>query len=228
MPVVATDPRAVCGSGARRHAARALGLAYAVAIALLASACHEAVTSHEPDPALALEGDVYARRRAVDELVARGPAALPVVARALDDPSPDVRVAAVQVLVRLTPPALPLLGRALRDRAAVVREPATIALLAAGAAALPQFEEALASPDHYVRENAVGAVAVLGAGALPVLQRALGDPDRRVRRRAVQSLAALGPDALPALRALDTSGDAGLREDVERVLQQLESADARA
>ncbi|MBM4246465.1 MAG: HEAT repeat domain-containing protein, partial [Deltaproteobacteria bacterium] len=85
-----------------------------------------------PERAL-MTGDVYQRRRAVDELVALGPAALPALDKALGDGSPDVRAAATQALVRMGPAARPLLGRAVADPKSVVRDPATRALIGVGA-----------------------------------------------------------------------------------------------
>jgi HEAT repeat protein len=232
MSVGPTVPRAARAADAWRRAVRALGVACALASTVALNACHGGTAPSAPpapEPARdTLDGDVYARRRAIEALVARGSDALPEVERALDHPSPEVRAAAVVVLTRITPPSLPLLGRAVRDRATVVRDPATRALLEIGAPALPQFEEALGSSDHYVRENAVAALGSLGAGAVPILQRALADPDRRVRRGAIESLAAIGPEAAPVLRAFDPANDDALRADLERALERLQAQDPSA
>ena len=212
----------VCG--VRLCGVRACG---ALLLLVLAAACKPAVEQAVPAPGDDLEhallaGDVYQRRRAVDELAQRGAAALPVLAKALDEPSPDVRAAATQALVRMGPTALPLLGRAAADRKTVVRDPATRALVAMGTPAVPAFQEALASPDHYVRENAASALGALGPEAIPALRQATTDQDRRVKRAAIEALGQVGPDAIPTLRGLDLGGDSGLEADVERILERLQ------
>lgn len=198
-----------------------------VLLVVLLAACRPAVEpaadeTRNVEHAL-LTGDVYARRRAVDALVQLGPGALPVLEKALDDRSPDVRAAATQALVRLGSSALPLLGRAVADRKTVVREQATQALILLGAPAVPALQGALASPDHYVRENAASSLGALGPDAIPALQQAIADQDRRVKRAAIAALGQVGPEAIPTLRALDVSGDEGLAHDVERILDRLQS-----
>lgn len=197
-------------------------------LVLLAVSCTPAVepapTSQGDDLAHALlAGDVYQRRRAVDELARRGADALPILAEGLDDPTADVRAAATQALVRMGAVALPLLGRAAADPKTVVRDPAILALVALGAPAVPEFREALASPDHYVRESAATALGGIGPAAIPALQQAMTDHDRRVKRAAIEALGQIGPDAIPALRGLDLGGDSGLQVDVDRVLDRLQA-----
>lgn len=197
-------------------------------LVLLAAACQPAVeqSATAPGDDLAhalLAGDVYQRRRAVDELGRGGADALPILAKGLDDTSPDVRAAATQALVRMGAIALPLLGRAAADPKTVVRDPALRALVALGAPAVPELRDALASPDHYVRESAATALGEMGSAAIPALQQAMTDPDRRVKRAAIGALGQIGPAAIPALRGLDLGGDGGLQVDVDRVLDRLQA-----
>jgi HEAT repeat protein len=78
------------------------------------------------------DGD--ARDRAVDRLVAIGPAVLPALVDALDDERPAVRIAAVEVLSALETPDVvePLVGVAVRDPDDDVRYEALVALGALG------------------------------------------------------------------------------------------------
>jgi HEAT repeat protein len=173
------------------------------------------------------DGDVYARKRAAEDLAKIGPDALPALEQALAHPSVDVRAAATRALAALGPVAIPLLGKAASDDRSVVRDPATAALETFGAQSAPAFADALKSHSHYVRENAATALGGLGKEALPLLQSALDDPDRRVRLCAIESLGRVGPDAIPVLRAIQAGSDPGVQRDVERILDRLQGGGAR-
>jgi HEAT repeat protein len=119
----------------------------------------------------------------------------------LDDPSPEVRIAALDALGRLGDGrAFEAVLACLDDPHAVVREVALIAASSLGRErALEAVHAALGGPHPELRFQAVAALAELDpdAARAPLTER-LGDDDARVRAHAAEALATLGDD--PATR----------------------------
>jgi HEAT repeat protein len=148
------------------------GLAFplACAIAALALFLHKprtAFPSLEQTLAELQNGESQARIGAAEFLARMGPhaaPAVPVLARALEDPSLEVRQMVARALARIgreAAPAVPALERALADTAAAVRELAARALGKIGspaAPALPSLERLLKDPHELVRLYATEAI----------------------------------------------------------------------
>jgi hypothetical protein len=162
------------------------------------------------------DGDVRARRGAIDVLETLGPASAsagPALVRALRDPDQFVRWAAARTLGKISPveaaTAVPALGSLLADLDLDVRLAAVIALERYGPAAqpaLPELIRAMRATDAELRVAAMRAVVAVGGtqtqAAISVLTEALADSDSRVRLMAAQVLGRFGPGARSAVDAL--------------------------
>ena len=158
--------------------------------------------------------DAGTRRRAAQELAARGPLAAPAVpalVAALADRSPDVRLRAAEALGRIGPAAAAAsmaLAGALRDTDALVPAEAAKALGLLGDAAAPAagaLGAALSHKDVSVRREAARALARMGRRAEPALTplvSALSDKDKTVCAQAARALGRLGAAARPAVARL--------------------------
>jgi HEAT repeat protein len=145
------------------------------------------------------------------EVLAEGPAAMPVLVELLADEDSEVRRAAASYLGRLGPRAggaALALGRSLKDPDALVGEEACGALARMGPAAepaLPAFRGALRDEDGkspFVVLLAIEDIAKESDAAVPVLAAALTNDNEAVRLRAASALGRLGPRAAPAVPAL--------------------------
>jgi HEAT repeat protein len=140
------------------------------------------------------------------------PESVPLLVRALADPSWLVRDEAAQGLAKQkSDAAVPALSRALRDYHASVVSAAMKALGAARAdAAVPAMTQALSRPEYGVRSAAFEGLAAIGSpSAIEALVQALQDRDPEMRGQAAHSLGKLktqaAVDALVArLQAPDT------------------------
>jgi HEAT repeat protein len=105
-----------------------------------------------------------------------------------DDPDPVVRAAAVRQAGRRD---VSLIARALKDADPDVRLVAVMGLagqLGLPAYTAPALIETLKDPNAYVRRKATEALTNIGESAVPALCQALADPDPRVRVGAVRAL----------------------------------------
>jgi serine/threonine-protein kinase len=158
--------------------------------------------------------DAATRRRAAQDLSARGPLAAPAVpalVTALADRSPDVRLRAAEALGRIGPAAQAAstpLAEALRDTDPLVPAEAAKALGLLGEAAAPAagaLGSALGHKDVAVRREAARALARMGRHAEPALAAlvaALSDKDKTVCSQAARALGRIGAAARPALPRL--------------------------
>jgi HEAT repeat protein len=162
------------------------------------------------------DGDVRARRAALDVLETLGPAAAPAapaLVEALSDRDLFVRWAAARTLGKISPvaaeSAVPALAKLLADGDGDLRLAAARALERYGPAAktaMPELIEAFKSADAEQRVAAIQTVGSIGGDeakkALAALTAALADADARVRVAAAEVLAAFGPAAHDAVEAL--------------------------
>jgi len=170
--------------------------------------------------------------------VLRSPSAIPALARALLDPSTDVRLEAVRALGLVDDDEVPaILIPALTDPESRVAELAGEALVRSGSATVArQLTQALSAPD--LRRPARRLLERMGARATPFLVEAVveGDPETRaeagellaaLRRPAdvAPQLAALDPDE--RLRAVEVLGAMGGPEAAEALLPALADPDHR-
>lgn len=182
------------------------------------------------------QSDAGTRRRAAQELAARGPAAAPAVpalVTALADRSPDVRLRSAEALGRIGPSAsaaAPALAAALRDSDPLVPAEAAKALGLLGDAAAPAAEalgSALGHKDVAVRREAARALARMGRRAEPALSAlvaALSDKDKTVCAQAARALGRLGEAARPAvprLTALSRDPDVLVSREAQGALESI-------
>ena len=180
--------------------------------------------------------DVATRRRAAQELAARGPLAAPAVpalVAALSDRSPDVRLRAAEALGRIGPAAgagSTALAGALRDTDALVPAEAAKALGLLGdaaASAASALGSALSHRDVAVRREAARALARMGRRAEPALASlvtALSDKDKTVCAQAARALGRLGAAARPAvprLTALSKDPDVLVSREAQGALESI-------
>ena len=180
--------------------------------------------------------DAATRRRAAQELAARGPlaaAAVPALVSALTDRSPDVRLRAAEALGRVGPAgasASTALAAALRDTDALVPAEAAKALGLLGEAAAPAagaLGAALGHRDVAVRREAARALARMGRRAEPALSAlvsALSDKDKTVCSQAARALGRLGAAARPAvarLTALSKDPDVLISREAQGALESI-------
>jgi tRNA A-37 threonylcarbamoyl transferase component Bud32 len=180
--------------------------------------------------------DAATRRRAAQELAARGPLAaqaVPALVVALSDRSPDVRLRAAEALGRIGPAAAAgsmALAGALRDTDALVPAEAAKALGLLGDAAAPAASalgSALSHRDVAVRREAARALARMGRRAEPALAplvTALSDKDKTVCAQAARALGRLGAAARPAvprLTALSKDPDVLVSREAQGALESI-------
>jgi HEAT repeat protein len=168
-------------------------------------------------------------------LLGGDPQAVPVLARLLQSPAPEVRTAGAFGLARAGPAAgaaAPLLWVALEDEEFYVRISAREALSNIDSDALaahdrearrrevPVLAGQLDSPDAEARGRAAERLRQIGAEArpaMPALRRALRDPDEEVRWCAAKALLEVDPgsypDVVPTLVVL-----LGSRNDFQRAV----------
>lgn len=153
--------------------------------------------------------DPFVSEAAVEHLVALGPVALPVLARAYRQEPAAIRAGVVDVVRQLdTPAAVALLVEAAGDRDGAVRAAALIAIgLGREAAGSAAVEAALRDPDPRVRRSAIlacGQVCASPEALARLVDLALGDGGTMVMAMAArQSLASAvtNGDAAQAERA---------------------------
>ncbi len=163
-----------------------------------------------------LRGDVspgvrVAAARALGELRAGGPPAVPALFEALDDPSEAVRHAAAHALHRqkLTPGDVPGLVAALQSDDVYVRGFAAWRLgnfREEAREAVPALAAVLEQPDtHVVVSAALARIGPAATEAIPALVSALSSPEGGRRWRAARTLGRIGPGAADAVPALVTA-----------------------
>ncbi len=167
-----------------------------------------------------------------------GVGAGPALAAALDDPAPEVRLAAAVALARLGPDeasrAAPELARALGDsdtRRASEAEEALATLVPGAARALVPLLGTEAADEVAVRAR-LRALSLLGrlpsTEAVPVLATVVGHPDRRVRFAAATALGRSGSRAAAAsLEALARDADGEVRSRARAALAIIAERAAR-
>ena len=156
----------------------------------------------------AADTDFHVRRESVEALKAIGDAELanPVLAAALEDKDPSVRVAALDALTEFGAASVPVLANALSKPD--TRYWAALAIGELGPVAkgaLPQLTEALADEHPEVRREVLLAIGRLGAEAapaVPAISPLVADKEQSVRSAAAYALGQIGPPAKPALEAL--------------------------
>lgn len=160
------------------------------------------------------EGTEAEKRAAIEELAQRGPEAVPILVKSLDDQNDRVRAKAIQALGRLAPAhaelAVPrLFELALKDVADVEDWPNWILAFKAigsfGKEALPHLEARWKDATPEIRASLCVAFAELGpaaAPAVPLLVELLEKDEDANRRQAVGALGAIGPAAAPAVPVL--------------------------
>ena len=135
-------------------------------------------------------------------------AAVPALARALEDSDDDVRRTSADALGDIGPAAeaaVPALARALDDTDASVRSNAATALGDLGPvarAAVPALVRALRDGDpdtRWASAEALGEIGVASEAVVAGLIDALDDPGAWVPMYARDGLKALGPEAIPAV-----------------------------
>jgi HEAT repeat protein len=141
-----------------------------------------------------------------------GPAAIPLLQKALAHDSPQVRARAADALAAIGPPAkdaLPDLRKLLADKVHWVRSSAVAAIAAIAPTAndtLSDLRKALADHDPFVRRRAaegIGRMGSRGADAAGDLRKVLGDRSKETRIAAAEAMARIGQppkEAVPQLR----------------------------
>ena len=130
-----------------------------------------------------------------------GPAAVPVLVKALKDDSWQVRCSAAQALGKMGPAAVPALVEALKDKDLAVRYCCARELGEMGpaaAAAVPALVEALKDKHWTVRcccAQALGEMGPAAVAAVPALVKVLKDDHWYVRHFSAQALGKMGPAA---------------------------------
>jgi HEAT repeat protein len=136
-------------------------------------------------------------------LAAVGPAAVPGLIDALEDPQPRVRALACYALSRMRPAppeAAPALARRLTDPELQIAGQAAHALQQIGTPAVPHLIQVLQEADPRGRQHAalaLGAMGRQGQPAVPTLLAALEDEEGSVREQARKALRNLAPDLVP-------------------------------
>ena len=157
------------------------------------------------------DADTVVRANAVSFSSRLGPAAVPVLLRAMTDPDPRMRAGAAQALgsasrahsdATLADQTIETLGQALNDHDPAVRKAAAAALGSFGRRARP---------------------------AVPALAMLLSDKDTYAAGAAAQTLGAIGPDAADAVPRLAKAmyGDYHVSTNARAALQSIGTADAR-
>jgi HEAT repeat protein len=154
-----------------------------------------------------------------------GRAAVADLARALHDPSGNVRRRAAQALAQIGRPAIPALLKALRDPDDDVRGHAAKALAWIGpeaSGAVPALLSALHDRSESVRAAAIVALGEIGpdaAEAAPELARCCGSSSEAIQELALRALTSIGPEAtLRVAEVLRTSDSVPLKLNTLKVL----------
>jgi len=161
--------------------------------------------------------------------------AAPTIARALDNPSPSVRVFAIGLLSKLGPEAAKPYARAierqLQHKEVFVRIAASQTLLSSGLARERAVATLLQELDKSRRPSTKNAIrqVLLGideraAAVLPLITNLLGRADPRMRTLGLELLERLGAAAAPAIPALQPLlGDPveALRSRSEKLIRRL-------
>lgn len=154
--------------------------------------------------------------RVWDRLGGASRVGMPILRKASEDESEDVRLAAVTAMrgrSSETEAVVPCLKRALDDPSPAVRAEATRilgAMVHAADQVVPALAKALGDEDDGVRLAAVGAVGSAArdsAHVAPLLLEAAHDPNDEVRAKVVLQLGWLGPGAEGVLPALEEAQD---------------------
>jgi HEAT repeat protein len=144
----------------------------------------------------ALNGDdPLIRKHAVYMIgIARNPACIPVLIRALKDPEKEVRSQATQELAMMGEPACSDLIGLLQDPDWIVRYRASEALGMMGdEKAAPPLIRMLSDPKDHVRYMAAKSLGMLGTSAArEPLRRCLGDENSWVRAMVYSALSKIG------------------------------------
>jgi CRP-like cAMP-binding protein/ATP/ADP translocase/HEAT repeat protein len=148
----------------------------------------------DPDDAPRLQAVLALESFADGPLARLGAPLLAAAQSLLEDPVERARLAAVALLGRL-PAALPLLAGALRDPSPDVREEAARRLAARGRAAVPLLRPLLDAPDASARAAALALLCRLDRRAYTPLQSAAIDHSLRAIYADHARLAALRPQA---------------------------------
>jgi hypothetical protein len=153
--------------------------------------------------------------RAIGAFGADAAPAVNDVAKALDDPAVEVRIAAAWALSQMGTagaPAIPTLERTLSDPNPLLRSVSAVALRAMGPAAakaIPGLVKALDDSSFPVRAVAAEALGNLGPAGKPVVEtlgrhlNAANEPSVFVLRSLATALGNIGPAAASALPALE-------------------------
>jgi len=162
---------------------------------------------------LAMQGtrsrDALERRwHAAQALAVLGPVAapaLPLLARALEDPEPRVAAAAAEALQRIGPPAWPDLVRALRTTNEYTFQVVNHALSRAGPTlsnVAPRLVEVFLETAHHRREQLTPTLARLGEAAIGPLGTWLADTNAARVERVVTALRGMIAKEYAAVRAV--------------------------
>jgi HEAT repeat protein len=178
------------------------------------------------------------RLGAVNQLGALGPAAeaaVPVLARTLQDAAEPLQLNAAYALGTIGEAAVPVLGEILDDVEEGPRLGATYGLGAAGAAAVPALVEALDHGHEHVRGYAAYALGEIGAAAgdqaVEALAGMVRDPSEWVRRNVAEALGTVERHAevvVPALITLLEDEDEQVRFNTPYALARYGEAAAAA
>ena len=153
-----------------------------------------------------------------------GTPSVPTLTEALQDESPQVRLAAAYALGECgsgSREAVPGLVASLRDADREVRVNATRALGRIGPTAkvaIPALIETLRSDDLQLSRDSLDALRGIGEDSIPALAATLPTLEERLAQSVVQTLGLLGPKATPALEAALYRANERACDDVARAL----------
>ncbi|RME89287.1 MAG: HEAT repeat domain-containing protein [Anaerolineae bacterium] len=151
-------------------------------------------------------GDDARAEAAVPALVALGETAFPALRRLLASEDADHRWWAVRVLSQHPSPPVEWIARALEDPSADVRQCAALGLCAHPSEEnIPALIRALSDADSMVSDLAARALASIGEAAVPALLEVLEKAPQLARINAMRALSEIAdPRAIPAMmKALD-------------------------
>ena len=178
-----------------------------------------------------------AARIARAPLGARTKTAIPVLAEALKDESPQVRAGAAAALYWIAAEAgtaVPALTGALQDKDIRARRLSVLALARIGPdarSAVPALIQVLADEHPLVRTAAISAFGRIGPDAAAVVVEALQkDKAARIRAAAAAALPAIAgrpPSAVPALIEAMKDTDAGVRAAAALALKKIDPQAAK-
>lgn len=132
----------------------------------------------------------------------------PVIAKAMQDASPEVLNDLLDAVASLGEKAVPRLTAALEHEEVRAKVATIIARIGAPAkAAAPALAAALADDDPSTRSEILFAISAIGPDAkeaVPAVTKLLNDPDMDVRYAACYALGRIGPDAMSAKAELQS------------------------